>query len=266
VIHHEEAGAGEAVVLLHGGAMDLRMWDDQVPALARDHRVIRFDARGHGRSATNLAPFRQCDDVAGLLHRLGVERATLVGVSMGAGAATDTALEYPGLVSGLVVCGAGTNEPTFADPWMLDIQRRQMAAQLAGDAATWIDLFLQLGVVGPDRAASDVDPGVLARCREMITDTVRNHVRPDAVPPHHVRGSWARLGEISVPALGIVGSLDAPDHRNMVDRFVAAVPGARKVVIDGTAHVPNMERPAEFNDVLLAFLREADLSSGSGRA
>ena len=266
MIHYEEAGTGAAVVLLHGGAMDLRMWDDQVPALAARHRVIRFDARGHGRSTTNREPFRQCDDVAALMRRLGVERATLVGLSMGAGAATDTALEYPELVSGLVVCGAGTNEPAFTDPWILDIQRRQMDAQRAGDAATWIELFLHLGLIGPYRAASDVDPGVLARCREMITDTVRNHVRPDAVPPSHVQGSWERLGEISVPALGIVGSLDAPDHRDMVDRFVAAVPGARKAVIGGTAHLPNMERPAEFNEVLLSFLGKTGLSSGSGPA
>jgi pimeloyl-ACP methyl ester carboxylesterase len=114
-------------------------------------------------------------------------------------------------------------------------------------------------VIGPYRDTMDAD--VLARCREMVTDTVRHHVRPDAVPPTHVTSSWERLGEITVPALGIVGSLDAPDHRDMVDRFVAAVPGARKVVIDGAAHMPNMERPAEFNDVLVRFL-----SSGSDPA
>jgi pimeloyl-ACP methyl ester carboxylesterase len=254
MIHYEESGSGEAVVLLHGGAMDLRMWNDQVPALAGRYRVIRADARGHGRSETPTTPFRQCDDVADLLGRLGVARATLVGLSMGAGAATDTALEYPDLVSGLVVCGAGTNEPTFTDPWITDIQRRQMEAQTAADAATWIDLFLRLGLIGPYREATDVDPGALARTREMITDTVRNHARRDAVAPTHVRGSWERLGEIRVPALGIYGDLDAPDHRQMVERFVASVAGAQIAVIGGTAHLPNMERPAEFTDVLLKFL------------
>ena len=254
MIHHEETGTGEAVVLLHGGALDLRMWDDQVPALARRHRVIRFDARGHGRSSTPTTPFRQCDDVAELLGRLGVERATLVGLSMGAGAATDTALEYPHLVSGLVVCGAGTNEPTFDDPWMRDVQRRMAEAQARLDAPAWIDLFLLMGVVGPYRDASGVDPEVLARCREMIADTVAHHVRPDAVAPHHVAGSWARLGEIAVPALGIYGELDAPDHVAMVERFAAAVDGSRVVRIGGAAHMPNMERPADFNAALLEFL------------
>ena len=254
MIHHEETGRGEAVVLLHGGALDLRMWDDQVPALAARYRVIRCDARGHGRSGTPTTPFRQCDDVAELLGHLGVERATLVGLSMGAGAATDTALEYPHLVSRLVVSGAGTNEPSFDDPWMKDVQRRMAEAQARLDAAAWIDLFLLMGVVGPYREPADVDPGVMARCREMITDTVRNHVRPDAVAPHHVQGSWERLGEIGVPALAVAGDVDAPDHIAMVERFAAAVPGARVVRIGGAAHMPNMERPADFNAALLEFL------------
>ena len=61
MLYHEEAGAGEVVVLLHAGGTDLRMWDDQVPALAARYRVIRVDARGHGRSPTPREPFRQCE-------------------------------------------------------------------------------------------------------------------------------------------------------------------------------------------------------------
>ena len=255
MINYEEAGAGPVVVLLHGGAMDLRMWDDQVPALAERHRVIRFDARGHGRSVTPTEPFRQCDDVAELLGKLGVERATLVGLSMGAGAATDTALEYPHLVEKLVVMCAATNEPTFTDPWILDIQRQMADAQADLDAPRWIGLFLRMGLIGPYREESDLDPEVVRRCREMVTDTVNNHVRPDAVPPHHVQGSWDRLGEIAVPCLAVLGTLDALDHNAMVRRFVEATKG-ELVEIGGSAHMPNMERPAELNQALLEFMTQ----------
>ena len=255
MLYHEEAGAGEVVVLLHAGGTDLRMWDDQVPALAARYRVIRVDARGHGRSPTPREPFRQCDDIADLLRGLGVRRATLVGVSMGGGAAADTALEYPGLVAGLVVCGAGTNEPTFTDPWLTGLQHEMAVAQQRLDAPAWIDLFLKALVIGPYRET--VAPTVLARCREMVTDTVRNHVRPDAVAPTAVTGSWPRLGEIRVPALGLYGDLDAPDHVAMVKRFAAAVPGAELAIVPDTGHLPNMERPAEFNAILLGFLRSA---------
>lgn len=255
MIHHEESGHGPAVVLLHGGGVDLRMWDAQVPALERDHRVIRADARGHGRSATPTTPFRQCDDVADLIRRLGAGRAVLVGLSMGAGAATDTALEYPELVSGLVVVGAGTNEPTFTDPWILDLQQRMAEAEQRLDAPLWIGLFLQALVIGPHRTADDVDPAVLARCREMVTDTVTHHVRPDAVKPGHVANPWDRLPEITVPALGVYGELDVSDHIAMTERFAAGVRHGTTAAIPGAAHMPNMERPAEFNETLRAYLK-----------
>ena len=257
MIHYEETGTGDAVVLLHSGGLDLRMWDQQVPALAATHRVIRVDARGHGRSETPTEPFRQCDDIAELLRHLGVRRATLVGVSMGGGAATDTALEYPDLVAGLVVCGVGTNEPTFTDPWLTGLQRQMAEAEQRLDAPAWIDLFVQALVIGPYRTANQVDPEVLARCHAMVTETVTKHARPEAVAPTHVQGSWERLSEIGVPAMGVYGTLDAPDHVAMVKRFAAAVPGCRVVPIEGAGHVPNMERPAEFNEALLSFLRSA---------
>jgi pimeloyl-ACP methyl ester carboxylesterase len=255
MIHYEEAGAGPAVVLLHAGGTDLRMWDDQMPALAAHYRVIRADARGHGKSPTPTEPFRQCDDIAALLRHLGIDRATLVGISMGAGAATDTALEYPDLVGGLVVCGAGTNEPTFTDPWQTGLHEQMAAARQRMDVAAWIELFLQELVIGPYRETAD--PVVLARCREMVTDTVRNHVRPDAVAPTHVTGSWERLNSLPIPALGLFGDLDAPDHVAMVKRFAAAVPGCELAVIPGAGHVPNMERPGDFNGTLRGFLRSA---------
>lgn len=254
MLHHTEHGTGDPIVLLHSGGLDLRMWDAQVDDLARTHRVIRADARGHGRSETPTAPFRQCDDIADLITGLGLDGAVLVGVSMGGGAATDTALEHPHLVRGLVVCGAGTNEPEFTDPWLLDLRRRMADAAAAGDAATWIDLYLRPLVIGPHRTAADIDPDVLARCRDMVTATVTRHVRPDAVAPTPVSGSWERLGEIAVPTLGVHGDLDVTDHIAMTRRFAHAT-GGDTVCVAGTGHLPMMERPALFTGVLRDFLK-----------
>lgn len=251
MIHYEEAGHGPAVVFLHGGALDRREWDDQM-VLADRFRVIRVDARGHGLSETPMTPFRQCDDIAELLGRLGIEKAALVGLSMGAGAATDTTLEYPHLVSHLIVCGAGTNEPTFVDPWMLDIQAQMADAEARRDASAWINLSLKQGVIGPYR--DKADKSVEDRCREMITDTVTNHVKPGMTRPDHVKGSWERLGEINIPALGVIGSLDALDHHAMVERFIGNVRHAEKREISGAAHVVNMDRPEEFNELLTQYL------------
>jgi pimeloyl-ACP methyl ester carboxylesterase len=259
-VAYTRTGAGPAVVFLHGGALDLRMWEEQVPALAVDHTVVRLDARGHGRSSTPAGPFRQCDDVAAAIRALDLGPAVLVGLSMGAAAAIDTALEHPGLVRGLVACGAGASryaalgQGDFRDPWMLERFAELDAAAQAWDAETWIEVYLRTGLVGPHRAVGDVDPQVVARCREMVTHTVVTHVRPDGTPPTAVADAPERIGEIAVPVLGAVGTLDSPDHLRMVRELVDGVPGATFAAIDGTAHVPNMERPAEFNAILRSFL------------
>src|SRR5690349_12453820 len=94
-LYYEDAGDGPAVVLLHGGLLDCRMWDDQFEVLAATHRVIRIDVRSHGRSSSAAGDFRHDDDLAAVLDTLGVERAALVGLSMGGRIAFDFAVSRP---------------------------------------------------------------------------------------------------------------------------------------------------------------------------
>lgn len=161
---HRDTGEGPLLVLLHGGFLDHGMWDDQVPELARHHRVIVPDARGHGGSANATRPFRHTDDLAALLRHLDAGPAVLAGVSMGAATAVDTALEHPDLVRALVVSGAGTSEPEFDDPWTLGVLAAQARALGAGDIEGWIDAFM-LPAAGPHRALGDVDRTVVERVR-----------------------------------------------------------------------------------------------------
>lgn len=261
-----DTGSGHPVVLLHGGGLDHRMWDPQVPGLARTHRVVVPDARGHGRSSTPLAPFRHCDDLAGLLTRLDLGPATLVGTSMGAATAVDTALEHPHLVHAVVVSGAGTGEPEFHDPWALEVLATWARTQQAGDAAGFVEAFL-LFVAGPHRSLDEVDPAVVAVCRTMVTGTVERHQRPDpatgrpaVAPPVPVTRSWERLPGLTVPFLAICGELDAPDHLAMARRAADLVPGGEVVTVPGAAHYPNLERPAEFDAALRRFLGRTDLT------
>lgn len=250
---YRDEGTGRPLVLLHGGGLDHRMWEQQIGPLARDHRVIAPDARGHGRSSTPGGPFRHCDDVAALLEHLGTGPATLVGLSMGGGTAVDTALEHPHLVEALVVSGAGTSEPTFTDPWTLDVLATWQRTQAAGDAAGWIEAFLSF-VAGPSRRLDEVDADVVARCREMVTHTVATHVPPAGpVPPVPVERTWERLPGVTAPVLTICGALDAPDHLAMAERLAGDVPDGRSAVVPDAAHYPNMEQPEAFEDALRAF-------------
>jgi pimeloyl-ACP methyl ester carboxylesterase len=260
---YELTGNGPTVVLLHGGAFDLRLWDAQIESLSREFQVLRFDARSHGQSATGTVPFRQCDDVAALLQYLDIARASLIGLSMGGGTAVDTALEYPALVQALVVCGAGTNEPSFTDPWTLEQQARMWRAQEQRDPEAWVDAFLVAYLAGPHRHLAQLDQAVVARCRTMAIETLGTHTsRPESVLPEQAERPWQRLGEIQVPLLGLAGSLDCPDHLAMVKRLVDGVSGARLALIEGAAHYPNLERPDAFNQEVLEFLRSVALNRG----
>jgi pimeloyl-ACP methyl ester carboxylesterase len=254
-LRYREAGAGPPVVLLHGGGLDGRSWDDQVGPLSADHRVITPDARGHGGSSTATAPYRHCDDVAALLRALDTGPVTLVGLSMGGGIAVDTALEHPEVVSALVVSGTGTSEPDFTDPWMLALFEDLDAAEQAKDLHGWLDAFLRLAS-GPHRRLDEVDPAVVHRLRTMATDTVTTHDSDDWVRPTPVTDTWARAARIGVPLLAVDGSLDADDHLRNSRRLVDTVPDGRAVTVDGTAHYPSMERPAEYTGVLRDFLCE----------
>ncbi|MET8338243.1 alpha/beta hydrolase [Streptosporangium canum] len=249
-----DAGTGRPLVLLHGGFVDHHMWDDQIPFLASRYRVITPDARGHGRSANATEPFRLTDDLAALLRHLGAGPATLVGVSMGAGIAVDTALEHPELVSAVVVSGAGTNEPYFTDPWTTQAMAAWHSAMAAGDLDLSVEAFTLLAA-GPHRTLGELDPDVVNRLRRMARGTMSKHTsdEPDWLVPVH--DTWARAAKIEIPVLAINGAIDSPDHIGMAERLTGTVANGRAISIDGAAHYPNMERSDIFNEILEDFLR-----------
>jgi pimeloyl-ACP methyl ester carboxylesterase len=256
---YEDSGTGDPLVLLHGGFLDHHMWDDQIPALAARFRVLAPDARGHGASDNATAPFRAADDIAALLRRLGTGPAVLAGVSMGAGTATDTALEHPDLVRALVVSGAGTSEPTFTDPWTKSVLERWTAALTAGDRDGAVDQFV-LFAAGPARTLGDVAPGVVTRVRDMTRRTLSKHGPGERDWTIPVRDTWERAAGIAVPVLAVPGAADSADHIGMAERLAGLVANGRTTRIEDAAHYPNMERPEAFQQAVLEFLTAARLS------
>jgi len=248
---------GTPLVFLHGGGLDHRSWRDQVTAFGERHRVVLVDARGHGESSTPTGAYRHCDDLAAVLAALDLGPAVVVGLSMGGGTATDLALEHPEHVAGLVVSGTGTSEPTFTDPWVLDVFAKWKAAEETRDPQRWMDAFLRF-VPGPFRALEDVDPQVMERVQEMGWHTLQHHAIQGFVPPTPVTRTWERVPSVTVPVLVASGSLDSLDHIDMGHRLVEAVPDGIVVDIPDTAHYPNLERPAEFDaavELLIARVR-----------
>ncbi|PWH05944.1 alpha/beta hydrolase [Brachybacterium endophyticum] len=254
------AAAPDPIVLLHGEAVDHRMWGPQLDSFP-GRRILVPDARGHGESSDAEAPYRLADDVVALLDALRVPSAVLVGLSMGGGTAVDVALEHPERASALVVSGTGSSEPEFTDPWCLDVFRRWKEAETAGDLDVWISVFTEF-TVGPSRTRADVDPGIIELVESMARDTVMHHLRVDdhgipipPIPCTPVIDTWKRLHRIDVPVLALCGALDGEDHRRMGRRLADSVGRGRYVEVPASAHYPNLEQPGVFDVEVARFLR-----------
>ncbi|MFF4028935.1 alpha/beta fold hydrolase [Streptomyces sviceus] len=253
-IAFRDTGTGAPVVLVHAGYVDHRLFEAQTPALAAEHRVIAVDVRGHGWSANASEPFRWADDLAGLLRHLDAGPAVLVGLCMGAAVATDTVLEYPELVRALVVSGGGTSAFEYADPWTVERAAESARMLAAGDIADWIETFAK-NVSGPHRTVDEVDPEVVRHMREMATHTISKHTVGETNWLVPLDDPWSRVPKIDVPVLAVHGALDAADGIDMAERLVRTVPDGRSVTIEGAGHFPNLEKPEEFNAIVLDFLR-----------
>jgi 3-oxoadipate enol-lactonase len=249
-LFYDVEGDGRTVVLLHGGMLDHTLWDEQVPLLVgAGYRTVRYDARWHGRSTAEPGDFSFSEDLDDLLTALGVESATLVGLSLGGRTAIDFALAYPARVDALVLVGAGMSGMTIRDPFILREGERAQAAAAAHDQDAYIESILRQWVDGPHRTPDQVDPAVRERCKAMMTAAPRG-----GGGAMRELDATTRLDELRVPVLAMVGDLDASDIEWVADQMVTRVPGARKLVVPGAGHVVNLDRPDAFNEALLGFL------------
>ncbi|MCU0292976.1 MAG: alpha/beta fold hydrolase [Thermoanaerobaculaceae bacterium] len=251
-LFYEEWGAGPAVMLIHGGMLDHRMWDPQVEALARHYRVIRYDVASHGQSPTPEGEWKSFEHLGLLMQALRVETASLVGLSMGCRIAIDFAIAHPEKVRALVLLDPGMSGFPFTGRDFMARMGESYRARQAGDARRVAELFLASWLAGPHRTPSQVDPAVWARALEMATPNALKRLEGAELEPPAV----GRLGEITAPVLVIEGELDCEDIHRIAGLIDRRVPGTRRVVIPGVAHMPNLERPAEVNRLLLDFLRQ----------
>lgn len=261
-LRYEVEGSGEPLVLIHAGICDRRMWETQREAFAERYRLIRYDRRGFGQTRiAERRAFSNHEDLRGLLDHLGVERAFLLGCSMGARTALDFALEFPERARALVLVapGVGGFEPDFDPPRELD---ELIAADEAGDLETVSELEVRMWVDGPYRGPDEVDSRARDLVREMNLIALQNEasLEGDERPLQPPAAQW--LSEIRVPTLAVAGDLDRPETVAAAAMLEENVRGSRRVVIPGTAHLPNMERPAEFNEIVLDFLETLENRRG----
>jgi pimeloyl-ACP methyl ester carboxylesterase len=250
--YYEIAGAGRPLVLVHAGIADSRMWDSQFAVFAEQYQVIRYDRRGFGKTAMVAGPFSHHQDLHGLLHFLNIGRALLVGCSQGGKTVLDFTLEHPQMTEALVLVGSALGGFAFSGERPRQAEELD-AAEEAGDLERVNELELQIWVDGASRTPDQVNPQVreLVRAMNLIALATPEGLGEE-VPLEPAAAT--RLAEIRVPIMVIVGDVDTARTLATADYLAATISGAQKVVMAGTAHVPNMEQPELFNAHVLNFL------------
>jgi pimeloyl-ACP methyl ester carboxylesterase len=253
-LYYEVAGTGPALVLIHADVADHRMWDDQFAAFARRFRVIRYDKRGFGRTTAADGAFSPRQDLADLLKHLGVEQTCVLGLSNGGQLAIDLTLERPGLVSGLIAVAAGVSghQPSATEAEM-QLINAYIALQEQQDIAGLVELGVRAWADGPGQPEGRADVPVREHLRAMLANNYHSHhehLQPSGLEPPAI----ARLAEIHVPTLVIVGDLDFSGTIAAMALLAQQVASARKVIFPGVAHMVNMEQPERFNTAVLTFL------------
>lgn len=256
--YYEVAGTGQPLVLVHAGICDARMWDEQFACFAQHYRVVRYDMRGFGQTALVEGDYAHHQDLCALLDHLGIEQTAILGCSLGGTTAIDFALSYPNRMRALIpVCC----EPSgFADPVEDPLPEGWddfIAAHKAGDLAYMAEYEVRLWVDGPHRTPAQVEAAVRDQVRAMNLIALTNEAtglgtRHRLTPP-----AFGRLHEIQAPTLVIVGDLDQGSMVRAADVMATQIAGAQKRVIAGTAHLPNLEQPQRFNELVLDFLNSA---------
>ncbi|MGW6981480.1 alpha/beta fold hydrolase [Streptomyces sp. NPDC054932] len=244
---YDESGDGPALVLLHSGVCDRRMWDPLWPALVEaGYRVVRCDFRGFGQSPLTEQRHNDADDVVDLLDVLGIDRAALIASSYGGRVALEIAARRPSRVSAMaLLC---TDLPEHEPSAELRAFAEQEDALLeAGDVAGAVELNVDTWL-GPD-----------------ADETVRDHVRTMqrrafevqlAAPEGAGRVKYeVDLSAIKAPCLALSGDQDVVDFRQIAAQLPTLLSDARHLELPWAGHLPGLERPTAVTELLTDFLR-----------
>jgi pimeloyl-ACP methyl ester carboxylesterase len=253
-LYYEMAGAGDTVTLVHAGVADRRMWDGQFEPLAQHFRVIRYDLRGFGQTTAPALPYSHVDDLHALLAHLGVERTALIGCSMGGTTALDVTLQYPEMVSALVlVCAdpSGFLMTGAPPPLILEL----IEASKAGDAEGMARLAVQIWGVGERRKPEQIAPEFRDLVYEMSLIGFKNQLAGLGEQQQPASPAIEHLSDVRTPTLIIDGAEDSTAVHEAGELMAREIAGARRVVMADVAHLPSLERPDEFNRIVLEFLK-----------
>ena len=249
-IAYERVGEGPPLVLVHGAAVDSRMWRPQLAALADEFTVVAWDEPGAGRSSDVPADFALADYancLAALIDALDLGPAHVAGLSWGGTVALELYRHHPELVATLILVD------TYAG-WKGSLPAEEVRARVEGVRQMLAAPADEFDPTFPGLFAGDPPAEFVSLLDEMAAD-----VRPDSMRTALLVMAEADqrdlLPRIAVPTLLIWGELDARSPLSVARQFEEAIPDAKLVVIPGAGHVSNLEQPEPFNDAVREFCR-----------
>ncbi len=245
-LHVEVTGDGAAVVLVHAGIADSRMWEPQWTTWPKAYKVIRFDLRGFGRSSAPAGAYCPAADLLAILDGLDIARAVVVGSSFGGLASLDLAATRPDRISGLVLASI----PLPDHAWSAEFEQfgdAETAAIEAGD----LDLATEVNV---DFWLGSAPEPIRNAIREQQRRAFELQVGADADDSLLSADLGGQLGTLSVPTLVIDGADDVADFRLIADQLGRTIRNCERATIAGSGHLPSLERPEAFDAVVRPFL------------
>ncbi|GAB1421118.1 alpha/beta hydrolase [Anaerolineales bacterium] len=259
-LYYEIAGSGQALVMIHAGIADSRMWDHEFETFAKSYRVLRYDMRNYGQSKpVPEQAYRPIEDLEALLEYLHItESIILMGCSMGGELAMDFCLKHPQKVAALIMSCSGPSGLT------LDVARPAQFSEInaafeAEDYDRVNELELQVWVDG-GRPTDQVDPTVRALVYEMNQQALAYEVAGlgERLPNAPAEAAAAsRLKEIRCPVLIISGEFDTAYMQAAAEYMKQHIARTTYYSISDAAHLPNMEKPDLFHSCVVSFLNEA---------
>lgn len=250
-IYYEIAGQGHPLVLIHGGAVDNRAFDDQFYVFAEHFKTIRFDLRGAGQSGDRDKAFSNPEDVYQLLKFLNIDNAYLLGISRGGGFAFDVTIEHPEMVDALILVSAnmGVHVPAY-----MEMFERSTAAGKQSGARAAAEVWGHDPHQGPRRESAR------EKVLNIIEDNMPRFRYFDGHEPVEQFRSydgprWDRLDDIKVPTLVLSGAYDNEVSRQNSRNWAEGITSASLVLFSESGHLVNIDQVEMFNQTVLDFLK-----------
>ena len=259
-----DVGAGPAVLFVHGMGLDQRMWAPQIDPITRSgRRAVSYDLRGHGRSGVPSTGYRVTDftdEAFGLLDALDVDRAHVVGLSLGGSVVARMAVRDPARIASVTIIGSMAS----GYPSLTEFIRQGGTAALVMDGRMDLETFRRQRLGSFLYAPTLADPVAGPLAREILADALRTTAvliettleRSEGWPAPTDWDLWIDP-ERSVPALVLAGSMDDPTFQGFT-LDSAALPRTRAAIVEGSAHLANMSHPSVVDPLLLEHLDEAE--------